>query len=88
MCWLRHNEGSLQEQVFPKYGVYISVAKIDDIDYLSITNIGIKPTIGGETSPLAETFIINYSGDLYGQLVTVYFRITSYNVCYTKLLRE
>lgn len=61
-------------QVVPKYGVYVSVTTIDDAEYLSITNIGIKPTIGGETSPLAETFIINYSGDLYGQLVTVYLK--------------
>ena len=38
-----------------------------------MTNIGIKPTFNAHTSPLAETYIIGYDGDLYGQTVTVYF---------------
>ena len=36
--------------------------------------MGVKPTINGERSPLAETHIIGYSGDLYGKTVTVSFR--------------
>lgn len=60
--------------VVPRFGVYASQTKIGDRIYSSITNVGIKPTIGGESSPLAETYIIDYSGDLYGQRVTVYLK--------------
>lgn len=60
-----------QRQIVPKFGVYVSKTVIDGKDYRSITNVGIKPTIGGETNPLAETYIIGYSGDLYGQVVEI-----------------
>lgn len=58
-------------QVIPRFGVYASTSKIDGKEHFSITNIGIKPTIGGEKSPLSETHIIDYDNDLYGQYVTV-----------------
>ena len=60
-----------RELILPKLGVYISTAEIDGKLLPSITNIGFKPTIGGVTSPLAETHILEYSGDLYGQEITV-----------------
>lgn len=55
----------------PRYGVYVSVTQLEDKLYPSVSNVGVKPTIGA-SSPLAETFIINYSGDLYGQRVRVW----------------
>ncbi len=58
-------------QVVPRFGVYASQTKIDDRIYMSVTNIGIKPTIGGEKSPLAETHIFDFSGNLYDREVTV-----------------
>ena len=33
--------------------------------------MGVKPTFGMHTSPLAETYIIGYKGDLYGKSVEV-----------------
>lgn len=36
-----------------------------------MTNIGIKPTVGGQEFPLAETHIFGYRGDLYGRTVLV-----------------
>lgn len=54
----------------PKFGVYASFVTIDDKKYNSITNIGIRPTF--ETSAVsAETFIIGFKGNLYGQNVMV-----------------
>ena len=61
-------------QLVPKYGVYSTITYADGQEYCSITNVGVKPTINGERSPLAETHIIGYSGDLYGKTVTVSFR--------------
>ena len=42
----------------PKFGVYRSYTDIGGKRFLSITNIGVKPTIPGERNPLAETHII------------------------------
>ena len=37
-----------------------------------MTNVGVKPTVGSD-GPLAETYILDFSGDLYGKTVEVYF---------------
>lgn len=55
----------------PRFGVYISSTEIDGVEYPSITNIGVKPTIAGERQPLAETHVIGIDRDLYGQVLTV-----------------
>lgn len=68
------NQKFLSSHVIPRFGVYASQTKIEGKLYPSITNVGVKPTIGGESSPLAETFIIDYSCDLYGQMITVYLK--------------
>ena len=56
--------------VQPRFGVYASGVVIDGVAYYAVTNIGIRPTVGGE-QPIAETYIPDYSGDLYGQCVPV-----------------
>ncbi len=56
----------------PKYGVYASYAYVDGKQYNAVTNIGIKPTVSKtQMLPLAETHIIGFDGDLYGQCVKV-----------------
>ena len=59
----------------PKQGVYKSRTQIGGAGYPSITNIGVKPTIrleeGEVRSPLMETHIIGFDGDLYGERVSV-----------------
>lgn len=54
----------------PKYGVYASKTIIDGKEYKSITNIGIKPTIGSNEVS-SETNIFEFDGDLYGRNVKV-----------------
>lgn len=39
-----------------------------------MTNIGVKPTVGAESSPLAETHIIGFSGDIYGRSIDIVLR--------------
>ncbi len=58
--------------VVPCYGVYVSVTKVGDKLYPSISNVGVKPTVGA-SGPLSETFILNFAGDLYGQKIQVWF---------------
>lgn len=59
----------------PKLGVYKSRTKVGDTEYPSITNIGVKPTIDLDENeirtPLMETHIIGFEGDLYGEKVSV-----------------
>lgn len=56
----------------PRYGVYATLATVDDVLYSGVTNVGTKPTIGTYT-PLAETYIQGFSGNLYGREIGVAF---------------
>lgn len=53
-----------------KYGVYASRVQIEGKIYDGMTNIGIRPTFSLE-KPQSETYIFDFSGDLYGQELTV-----------------
>ncbi len=56
--------------IVPKFGVYASNITIENKTYKGITNIGVKPTVGGEEVS-SETNIFGFSGDLYGQNIEV-----------------
>lgn len=57
----------------PKFGVYATEAIVDGVSYPAVTNVGIRPTFEVDT-PLAETHIIGYDGDLYGKNIEVGFK--------------
>ena len=61
-----------RHHIVPRYGVYSTVVNIDGKLYGGVTNVGVKPTVGSD-EPLAETYIIDFHGDLYGKMVEVYF---------------
>lgn len=63
------NQTYEEGQLVPKYGVYASRVAVDGQTFSSITNIGIKPSVDYEGSPIVETYIIGFSGDLYGKTV-------------------
>ncbi|MCM1505871.1 MAG: bifunctional riboflavin kinase/FAD synthetase [Ruminococcus flavefaciens] len=67
------NQNYSEGQLILKHGVYFTETYIDDIKYKSITNIGVKPTIAGKRTPLAETHVLDFSGDIYGRYVEVEF---------------
>lgn len=56
--------------IIPAYGVYASITEIDGKKYASVTNIGVKPTVGS-IEPLSETWITDFNDDLYGQYIRV-----------------
>lgn len=65
------NQYLLKRQVMPKFGVYASKTEVLGKIYKSVTNIGIKPTVGSD-APLAETYIIGFDGsDLYGEVAKI-----------------
>ena len=54
----------------PRAGVYASIAAFDGARYPSVTNVGVRPTIGGNVV-YSETHIFAFSGNLYGKTVEV-----------------
>lgn len=58
-------------QCLPRYGVYASEVCLDGRRYAGMTNVGVRPTIAAGERPLAETHILDWSGSLYGQNITV-----------------
>ncbi|MFC1948888.1 bifunctional riboflavin kinase/FAD synthetase [Chloroflexota bacterium] len=52
-------------QTVPANGVYATWANIDGKAYRAVTNIGRRPTFGGNGRTV-ETFILDYQGNLYG----------------------
>lgn len=56
-----------KQKLLPPYGVYASKTLVDGVWYEGITNIGVKPTVTDESGKIAETFLFDYKGDLYGK---------------------
>lgn len=56
----------------PPNGVYFTRAIVGDKVYPAITNIGVKPTVGGKFKSV-ETNIFDFKADIYGKDVSVEF---------------
>lgn len=61
----------------PPPGVYLTTARIEGVDYPSVTNIGRPPTeteiAAGLTDFLIETHLLDYQGDLYDRTAEIFF---------------
>jgi riboflavin kinase/FMN adenylyltransferase len=62
-----------QNRVIPRNGVYVTATLIEGQWRRSVTNIGTRPTFESAAATSVETFVMNYSGDLYGDVVRVLF---------------
>ncbi len=60
-------------RVIPKYGVYATANLIDGVWRRSITNVGIRPTFADDKEPSIESYIFDFDGDLYGDVLRVRF---------------
>jgi riboflavin kinase/FMN adenylyltransferase len=60
-------------RVIPRYGVYATATLIDKKWRKSITNIGVRPTFEKEAEPSIESYIFDFDGDLYGDVLRVRF---------------
>lgn len=58
--------------LIPKRGVYISMVEIDGKKFSAVTNIGYNPTFDGQGLTI-ETYILDFSQDLYGREIALYF---------------
>ena len=59
--------------VSPGAGVYFTNTKVESKTYASITNIGFNPTIDDCLNRTIETHILDFSEDIYGQIIEVVF---------------
>ena len=62
-----------RNRVIPRNGVYVTGTLIAGEWRRSITNVGLRPTFGGDSEPSVETFVMDWAGDLYGDVVRVRF---------------
>jgi riboflavin kinase/FMN adenylyltransferase len=60
-------------RVIPRGGVYVTATLIDGAWRRSVTNVGVRPTFENEAEPSVETFVMDWGGDLYGDVVRVRF---------------
>ena len=57
--------------VLPRFGVYASWCRVGGEYFYGVTNVGVKPTVGSDRV-LAETWMPEFQGDLYGKRVRVF----------------
>lgn len=60
-----------EEKLVPRIGVYRSAVVIGDKIYSGVTNLGTCPTFE-ERTPHAETYILDFNGEIYGEKIRVY----------------
>ena len=60
------------EKIAPACGIYASMTRVGDRLYPSVTNFGTNPTVTSSERKLLETHIIGFSGDIYGERISVY----------------
>lgn len=56
----------------PRHGVYAARAILDDgSEHMAVTNVGVRPTVSGEDRVSVESYILDYSGNLYDRQVRI-----------------
>ena len=63
------NQKVTDSKILPPNGVYVSRVYLEDGIHGGITNVGVKPTVSGEKVVGIETYIFDFSGDLYGKVI-------------------
>jgi riboflavin kinase/FMN adenylyltransferase len=61
------------ETVLPRFGVYKTRVQIDGVLYDGLTDVGVRPTAEASGEVRVETFLRDFTGDLYGKTLAVSF---------------
>lgn len=62
-----------EDKMLPPKGVYITRVKMDEKNYCGVTNIGCRPTVSDTKQISVETYVIDFSEQIYGKTVSVEF---------------
>lgn len=65
------NQSFEENALVPKSGIYISSVRIGDKAFRAVTNIGKRPTFEQSDIINCETHIIDFSGDLYDENISI-----------------
>lgn len=58
----------------PRHGVYATRVYLDGgANYVAVTNVGVRPTVSDDNRVSVESFLLDYSGNLYGRQARVDF---------------
>ncbi|MDO4187818.1 MAG: bifunctional riboflavin kinase/FAD synthetase [Lachnospiraceae bacterium] len=60
-----------EDKLMPPFGVYFTEVSVNGKHYNGITNIGTKPTVTDDNTVFAETNILDFDSDIYGEQITV-----------------
>lgn len=67
------NQRFPEDAVIPKHGVYVTECLVDGKSYRGVTNVGIRPTVDADRQVNFETYLLDFSGNLYDKQMTVRF---------------
>jgi len=60
--------------ITPRHGVYAAKVYLEDgSSHVAVTNIGVRPTVSDENIVSVESYLLDYSGNLYGSQARVEF---------------
>ena len=59
-----------ERKLLPRRGVYMAVTTVQGRKIPGVCNVGVKPTVGADR-PVAETYLFDTDGDLYGEDIRV-----------------
>lgn len=69
------NLGFSQYKRLPAYGVFGTLSEIDGKNVKGLTNIGQRPSVDNYNYVTIETFLLDYSGDLYDKTIALEIHI-------------
>jgi riboflavin kinase/FMN adenylyltransferase len=61
------------DMVLPPNGVYATKVTLNGTQMNAVTNVGVRPTFDDGKEITVESFILDFSGDIYGSEVSVSF---------------
>lgn len=68
------NQNFPKGSVIPKIGIYATrCTDLDGKQYIGVTNVGVRPTVDNNGVVNAETYILDFNSDIYGQNLKIEF---------------
>ena len=67
------NQSFPDKMLIPPYGVYITDCIIDSMHYRGVTNVGVHPTVDESAPVNCETFLLDFSSEIYDKQVAISF---------------
>ena len=67
------NQNFPSGMAIPALGVYATTCEIDGKRYVGVSNVGKRPSVDDGEQINCETYLVDFSGDLYGRVLTLEF---------------